>query len=194
MKKKMTFKILGVFFLCLTMATAGYWTGHPKVQTASIKNVAGQARAIASDEEIAPPRYFSCADIYALNAEHQMNMRFEVKALSQTLGTGGAFMGLVSVNPAMIIVSVVGGFVGSTVSSLRTKEEKVMLLQEAGTRLSNKLLKQARQIVPEITAENVSSILDEGFTSGYFCADYPKLMNKKKIRDYVLDKVEKGIY
>ena len=172
-----------LFTLLVSFLTSAYgWEPLVDFKVPIWSKSVGQRSIASVDREykknpFAPPVYFSCRQIYQRVADSKQKMKYKAFA-------GAAVAGLVgSAFPVAYGVSALG-----LVWSITTPtEQKVVDLSAAGAKYANRLLKRARKVDEKIEYEDLLAIYNEGFDSGHFCKNFPKLMKKRAVDNYVLD-------
>jgi hypothetical protein len=102
-------------------------------------------------------------------------------------GIGGALIGAGA--PVMIPLFLVGALTPTAISMIvnaPNREERALeLIQESNKRLERFTKKMQRKISKNITTADVINAVQEGFDSGKFCEEHPKLMGPQEIRAHV---------
>jgi hypothetical protein len=129
----------------------------------------------------------SCPQIYEkvmvsknIKKNKAENIGYQLNGAGVVMSLGGA-----PLLTALLLLPASGLIVYSAFSP---KEEKVLNLAEESSHELEKLTKKLRkEIHPDITEQDILSIVEEGLVSGTFCWDFPKLKGPKQIRKHVAE-------
>lgn len=131
------------------------------------------------------PQSLTCAEIYAqeLQKKTEYKQRIYQRGADIYVGSLGLMVfGRVELVAAALAIG--GGM--SLYGSIEPNEQKVMDLQQEGSKILRKLVKKMqKKINPNITQEEVISIISSNIESGLYCQDYPKLYTARKISKHV---------
>ncbi|MBI2604977.1 MAG: hypothetical protein HYW49_02735 [Deltaproteobacteria bacterium] len=109
----------------------------------------------------------------------------------------GSWAAIALLSPAVVLVPlapVVGVpyffLAGAASGAMLTddKELRALSLMEPSARPAQRLLRKARKKRPDVTEEEISALVRQGFESGEFCK-HEKLASPRQIRNYVLERI-----
>lgn len=147
---------------------------------------------------------YSCYELYltaALNKErsrHIYNDRFNdaphdhlsLNAMATLMG-GMVSQALIGSTPVTVGFFLAPAAI-SIVKNLPSRQEKVLALTKVGNEKFNKFVKKLqKKISPEITAEEVSKIIEDGFNSGKYCENLPKFATRAQIKKMIKKELKK---
>lgn len=146
---------------------------------------------------------YTCLDIYAKAAandqarEDNYNDAFNTNVPGMTIAGGPAswnsaltifgFFGgaLTGSLPIVLAATLTPSAINFIVNATDKEERALRLLDESQRSHKGFVRKLQKKISENITEEQVSELIAEGFASGAFCSDLPKLYSARKIKKHV---------
>jgi uncharacterized membrane protein YjfL (UPF0719 family) len=126
----------------------------------------------------------TCPEIYERIIISKQIKKNKVGNLTNDIGLGGLLIGL---SAPTVGLSILAGAVGMSVYiELPSREEKVLVLKEEGSRQLKRLTKNLqKKISSEISPDEVMQIIQEGLESGRYCQNFPDLAKRKEVKRHV---------
>lgn len=127
----------------------------------------------------------TCAEIYAQELQKKTEHKQKMYDRGAELYVGS--IGLMVFGRVELVAAALAIGAGmSMYGSIEPNEQKVMELQQEGSKILRKLVKKMQKKVnPNITQEEVISIISANIESGLYCQNYPKLYTARKISKHV---------
>lgn len=157
---------------------------------------------MATQAFAAPVKTYSCSEIYQASMANKLekvqkyNKAWNTQRGDTSLNgaltyTGFIMAAALSGSAPVIIAATVTPAMISMIKNLPSREEKALKLQSEVSKGHKRYVKRLQKEVSErITSEEVVSLLEEGFNSGLFCDNLPKLASSHDIRKHVRDILE----